>query len=186
MNLLGIVLTVVTVTLLMKYLVNSSKKEPIIDESGKMILRINKAFAVIGYIVVLAAIFIIIIACLGTVKSQSDLLIVICLTAFFALLGIILILYSHNFKVEVNEEKIIGFGMFGKSKEIKWNDIKKLKFNKTSMELIVISDTAKIKIYPHLIGFPNLVNLIKQKLDASMYQEVLQQIEIANNKFLKM
>jgi hypothetical protein len=43
--------------------------------------------------------------------------------------------------------------MFGKKKEIKWNEIRDLSFGKVSLELKIVSSDKNIKAHMHLVGF---------------------------------
>ena len=53
--------------------------------------------------------------------------------------------------------------MFGKQKEIKWNEIRDLSFGKVSLELKIVSSDKNIKAHMHLIGFQELVIKLESK-----------------------
>ncbi|WP_010250970.1 hypothetical protein [Acetivibrio cellulolyticus] len=183
MNYISTVIIVVVVSVLMKYLLASSKKQPIINEEGTIILKMNKAYAIIGYIGIAFTAIIGIIASLGTVKSNQDLFIVIGLVLLFLGLSVPLVLVAKRVKIEANEEKITYIGITGKQKVIMWNDIKKVGFSKSMLELALITDKTKIKVHMHYIGFPTLIELMKSKVEYSLCKDAIYSIETVSNRF---
>ncbi|KNY25395.1 hypothetical protein Bccel_0655 [Pseudobacteroides cellulosolvens ATCC 35603 = DSM 2933] len=179
------IIIITVVFALMKYLGESTKKHAAVVSEGTIILKMNQAYGVIGYIGIVCSAVIGVIASLGTVKSVQDLIIVIGLVLSFLALSMPLVLISKKMKIEVDEEKIKHFGITGKIKTIYWNEIKTVKFSKTALELSLITDKIKVKLHMHLIGFNDMVNIMKAKIDYSLYRDALIEIESVNNRINK-
>lgn len=172
MSYLGIIVTVIMVQLLVRYLASTSNKNPFIDKERVMVLTHSKIYEIIGYIGVGVAAIIGVIASLGTVKSVTDLIIVIFLVLFFLALSASLILMTKKTKIEIGNDKVRYFNTFGKMTEITWIDIREIRFTK-SMNLILLSDKAKIKINAFVVGFPSFIDLLKTKVDYEIYKDAL-------------
>lgn len=170
----GIIFAVVIV--LMKHLTSSSKKQPILNGEGVMVLRMNKNYSIFGYMNIAISAMIGIIPCLGLVETIGDTFIILCLVLFFIGSGTLLVLVSRNTKVEIYDEKIRYYGITGKVKEIQWEDIRKVTFGKTSLELSLITMYEKIKIHMHMVGFLSFIELMKKKIDYSLYEEACDKI----------
>ncbi len=183
MNYISSVIIFILVSALMKYLMDSSKKQPTIKEDGLVVLKMNKAYGIIGYIGIVFSALIGIIASQGTVKSVKDLFIVLALVLFFMLLSVPLVLVSKKMKVEVDEEKVKYYGVTGKTREIFWKEIKEVKFSKTMLELALNTDKTRIKLHMHLVGFPQFVNTMKAKVEYSLYRDAISEIETINGRF---
>lgn len=177
MKYLSTVIVVAVTLAFMKYLGASSKKQPEANREGVLILKMNQAYGIVGYIGIAFSVAIGIIASLGTVKSIQDLIVVIILVLFILSLSMPLILVSKKSKIEVDGEKIKHFGISGKIKTIYWVEIKKVKFSRSMMELSFITDKSKIKAHMHMIGFFELVNIMKAKIDHSIYKDAINLIE---------
>lgn len=173
MNFAVTVVVIIAVTVLMKYLSRSSKKQPVFSEDGSIILRMNRAYGIVGFIGIGGALLITVIASAGSVKTQGDLLIVVLLILFFALISVPLVLTLRNVKALVNDKGIKYYGITGKLKEVHWSDIKKVKFSKISLELTLITDTKKVKIHVHMAGFDHFLKLLKKKLDSELYSQAV-------------
>jgi len=177
MNYLSVVIVFVVVSVLMKYLGDSSKKNPVINEEGTIILKMNKTYGIIGYIGIGFSAVIGIVASIGAVKSIEDLFIVIGLVAFFLVVGALLVLVSKKMNVRVDDERINYLGITGKTKEIMWNDIKEVSFSKSMLELSLKTNTTKIKLHMHLIGFSTFIEKMKSKTDYSIHKDAIHELE---------
>ena len=182
MNYLGTLIIFIVVSFLMKYLMSSSKKQPIINEKEGMTLKMNKAYGIIGYIGIAFTTAIGIIASLGTVKSNEDLFIVIGLVLFFLMLSVPLVLVSKKMKVEADNKKVRYFGINGKTKIIMWSEINNVKFSKSMLELTLITDSTKVKIHMHFIGFSGFIELMRSKIDYTLYKDAINSIENVNKR----
>lgn len=172
-----------TVSFLMRYLALSSKQKPMINSEGVMILKMNKAYGTIGFIEIGITTLIGILGSLDTVKSLVDFFILYGVVILFLSLGVTLVLVSRNMKIEVDNNKIKYYGFTGKSKEILWNEIKKTKFNKSTLELSLIAASTKVKIYMYTIGFSSFIDFMKEKVDYLIYKDALVAIELVDKRF---
>ena len=167
MEYLGLVATIIVVTAITRYIWADSKKQPDMQGEGIILLRMSKAIGFIGIIGIGGSIILGIVTYLLGQGLYSS----IVATLFLSLLSIPLLLIS-NIRVLDDEEGIeyIRFGL--RTKAIKWNEIKKVKFKRIGAELVLISDTTKIKLDVRLIGFAKFYEMMKDKIDYDLYKDV--------------
>lgn len=174
---------IIVVSLLMVYLSKTSKKQPVLNKDGTMILKLDNVYGLVGYTGVIISGVIPITDLLGIVESQEDVLQIIGISVLSLILSIPLILLARNYKVEVTEDIIRYYSITGKTREIMWIDINKVKFGKISLELSLYTDYYKIKLHAHLIGFPSFIEIMKQKLKPSLYEDALKEMGQLSNKY---
>jgi len=159
-------LTIIVVSILMAYLFKASKGKPKIDAEGNFILKLPKLYAIIGLIAIAIAVALLTYSVFVT--NEEDKTIIFSLGFSSLLLGLPLFLVGSISHIKLTELAIIQTKMFGKTKEIKWDEIKEVKFGKVSSELKIKSADNTIKANMHLIGFDSLVNLLVEKSGKSM------------------
>ena len=147
-------------------------------EDGKFILKMNKVYGVMGILSCIMALFFIVIGVITGGLFGKDSIYVLIIFALFFLIGLFLVLYSYNTKVEVNSEKLIYRGFTGKIKEIQWNQVENISFNVTSRELILKSNNIKVKLPIHLKGMGSLINIIKKKVKFSIYEQAFEKMGV--------
>ncbi len=81
--------------------------------------------------------------------------------------GILLFAKGSISNIKITDIGITETSIFGKQKEIKWNEIKDLSFGKVSLELKIVSSNKNIKAHIHLIGFQELVTKLENKTGKS-------------------
>ncbi|MFL0267947.1 hypothetical protein [Candidatus Clostridium radicumherbarum] len=172
-----------TVFILMKYLGASSKKQAHKNEEGIIVLRMNKAYGIVGYIGILISLVIGVIATLGTIKNISDLIMAMSMFLFFFIISSMLVMVSKNQRVEAGDEKIIAYSMTGKATVIKWSEVTKVQFSKTSLELKLTAKRQQAKLHMHFIGFWDFVDLMKRKLDILVYKDAILILDTVKKRF---
>jgi len=96
----------------------------------------------------------------------------------FLLIGIIALLASINCKIQVNEERIIQNKIFFNTTIVYWKDISKVNFNNISQELILRTEgNRKIKAHIYFEGLSTFIELMKSKLNESIYRDALSGLE---------
>lgn len=183
MKITSSVLTIAVVTLLMRYLMTSSKKDIAENEDGVLVFRMNKAYGIVGILGIIIASIFAIIGFLGTVKTMDDFIMVLLLILFFLCISVPLVLVSRNQKIVASDEKIIFYGMTGKCKEILWADITKVKFSKTSLELKLIANSTSIKLHMHLVGFNKFIELMQENLDIMLYKDAINTMQAVQKRY---
>ncbi len=104
-------------------------------------------------------------------KGNGELLSVILMFIGFFSIGLYLTLHYYKYRVIINDKSLIINNEFGSKKEIHWNQIQKVNYNKTFNMIIIYADKKKTwisPIYSNLIDFipsdkysENLKKLIK-------------------------
>lgn len=173
----------VLVILLMRYLMSSSNKEITANDDGVLVFKMNKVYGIIGVLGIIIAGIIGIIASLGTVKTIVDFLMVLFLVLLFICLCFPLILVSRNQKIVASDERILFYSMTGKPKEILWKDINKVKFNKVSLELKLITSSTSIKLHRHLVGFNKFIELMEKNINKEIYSDAMITLQSVNKGY---
>lgn len=166
------------IKLLMKILDKGINQEITPTFDGKIILKMNKLYEVIGILSLIVSIFVIILGFISGSIFSSDFIYVLTFFLLLSLPGILLILYSQNIMIEVNSEKILYIGITKKIKEIKWDELKTISFNSSSKEIILKSNNITIRLNLHLKGFGSLIKIIKENVDVSIYKKAFEKIGI--------
>jgi hypothetical protein len=149
------------VSLTMALLISTSLKLPKEDEQGNKILVLPKFYLIIGLFSICVSLAVVIA---GTfTANQDEIIFVILIATLFLSLGIPLFLIGKNFKLVITTKELIHTNIFGKTKSIKWEEIKSISFGKISLELKIKTDLVKIKIHQHSVGFPYLIDTIESK-----------------------
>ncbi len=162
------ILPVIAVSLIMAFLYSASKKKPKKDESGNIILQLPKLYAIIGLLLIIGGIGLLIFAFLTA--KENDWIIAISSSLIAMFLGSLLFAKGFISHIKVTELGIIETTMFGKLKEIKWNEIRDLSFGKVSLEMKIASSDKNIKAHIHLVGFNELVTKLEEKTGKTRVQ----------------
>ncbi len=155
-------LPVIVVSIVMVLLFKASKKNPKIDNEGNFILKLPKLYSVIGLLGIIIAVALFIYDIFFA--NAEDKMTIFLIGLFFLLLGLPLFAQGSISHIKLTNFAIIETSMLGKTKEIKWDEIKDVSFGKVSLELKIKSSDKSIKAHAHLIGFENLVLLLEEKL----------------------
>jgi len=155
------ILPVMAVSVIMILLFAASKGQPKKDELGNIILKLPKFYSIFGILVILGGIGFFIFAFFFAKENDQLTIVIIGLVAMLS--GLFLFAKGYVSHIKVTELGIIETTIFGKQKEIKWNEIEDLSFGKVSLELKIASSNVKIKAHTHLVGFNELVSKLEEK-----------------------
>ena len=173
---IGAVVAVV-VTLVMRILFSVARKKPAVTGDGTIVLKYPGHIPGIGYFSMGFGALIGIVTIFHLIPTTGD-EIAPFLVLFFVLLGVPLVIIGHGVRCLFDDEKIRYEGLFRRVKEIRWEEIRKVAFSLTA-ELVLESESAKIKLNYLLAGFPSFVEVMKRKLDPSLYEAAMQKLEKA-------
>lgn len=151
------------VSLTISLLLYTSLKKPKEDEQGNKILVFPKFYFILGIFSMVASIGIVILGIFTA--EQEDVLIVILITAMFLGMGLPLFFIGKNFQLIITPKELIHTNIFNKTRTIKWEDIVVVSYGKISQELKIETETEKIKIHQHAIGFPFLIEEIESRTE---------------------
>jgi len=117
---------------------------------GKFILYFGIFCLTISFVLIYVMFFVL------KEKENGGLLSVILMFIGFFSIGLYLTLHYYKYRIIINEKSMIINNEFGSKKEIYWNQIEKVNYNKT-FNMIIIYVNKKKKwispIYSHLIDF---------------------------------
>ena len=162
------VLPVIIVSLVMVLLFAASKKKPKKDEKGNLILQLPKLYSIIGILVIIGGIGLLIFAFFFA--NENDQILAIISSLVSVIIGLLLFAKSYISYIKVTDLGIIETTMFGKQKEIRWNEIKDLSFGEVSLEMKITSSNKSIKAHIHLVGFYDLVSMLEEKTGKTKIQ----------------
>ena len=174
---IGAVVAVV-VTVVMRILFSVARKSPAVTTGeGTMVLKYPGLIPGIGYFSMGFGALIGLVCIFHLVPTTGD-EVAPFLVLFFVLLGLPLVILGHGVRWLLSDEKIRYEGLFRRAKEIRWEEVRKVAFSLTA-ELVLESESAKIKLNYLLAGFPSFVEVMKRKLDPSLYEAAMQKLEKA-------
>lgn len=179
-----VLLSTLVVVMLMGYLTKLSYKDNLSISNSKamrnekFILRYNKFYRVFGNISFIAAGIFGVLPLTGVedLKDNGDIIAYVFLIGLFAILGILIMFTILNVKIEVSDNKIKYWNIFNKSKEILWDDIKKVECSKNHHELKLITNKKSITVHAQMIGFISFRMRMMKKLDKAIYEEALKKV----------
>ena len=151
----------IAVSLTMTLLISTSLKKPKEDEEGNKILVFPKFYIIMGLIAICLS-FTVLIGGLTTAEPDEK-IIVILISLLFLGLGLPLFFIGKNFKLIITPNELIHTNIFGKTSKINWEAITSISFGKLSQELKIKTDSLKIKVHQHAVGFPYLIDTIESK-----------------------
>lgn len=147
---------------------NSESRAPSKDENGNKILKFPAWIALMG---LFAAILGVALLIFGLAYSDPEN--VMAMTGFSAGLaaaGLILIVITFLYKIYISGTEIVKITMFGKRTSIRWENIRKLKYNLRTMDLVIQDDEKKIKCDIFLTGYTELLRMFDYKLGTTQEQ----------------
>lgn len=177
------IITTLLISALMKYLMSSSNRETSEKVEGNLLLKMNKAYGVIGIIGIVLAAIAGIAGGFVIVKTFQDFLMLLLAEIIMIFLCLILVLAARNYKIIVSDEKILFYSITGKSKEILWTNIEKVKFNKATLELKLSTNSTSIKLHMHLVGFNRFLQLMKKFVNIKIYSSAIAAIGSVQKRY---
>jgi len=167
-NLNATAIILIVIAIMMKFLINASKKKPAIDSQGNKILKLPRPYEIMGVILFFASLIILIYSIIDF--NPKNILYQFIIFVLFGGLGFLLILFGRVYQVTFNDNEISSKSIFGKINTICWKNVKQVKFNQASAKLKINDGMNTIKCHQHLVGFPALVNFLKTKLNITSDQ----------------
>jgi hypothetical protein len=152
------------------YMRASFKKRAIYTDENVIILKMNIISRIVSIVLIIFTICLGVIVSLGTIKSISDFIIASIIIIIIGSIGLFLYFVS-NIRVEIDDIKIKYFGMTGKIKEVEWEKIKKVEFNRFHKRWILKSNDVTVNIDLQLIGVLDFLEKMKEKIDESIYKD---------------
>ena len=179
MQYLSTALVILAVTIVMRYVVASARRKPDVQEDGAMVLRLPGFIAGIGYAAVGFGALIAAVTVFQLVPTTGN-EVVPYLVSFFVVLGLPLVLLANRIRITVTDQGVRSVGFTKKVREMRWDEVRKVTFSITS-ELVLHSDRARIKLNTMLVGLQSFIEVMKQRLEPTLYEKALQECETALN-----
>lgn len=138
----------------------NSNKNVEIDQSGSFVLRMNKLYQIIGLIGAGSAVALGIVSiCINKKEAYIALLI---MSFFFGWLGISILMYYYNHKLEFNDVNMRVINVYGVEKALNWNEVKEIKYNALKGYITIYSEKDKLKVHQHLVGLIEFVKIMEK------------------------
>lgn len=136
-----------------------------------LILRFNVVIKMLIYGYLIFSLFIGVIG-IFTIEDGTDLYIYLGLMAFLLILNTILISAFRNIRIEVDKRSITKYGVFGRTKEIWWNEITGVKIMIAGKSAIITADKKKLRATSQFIGYNDFLEYVKRKVDPELIRIV--------------
>lgn len=179
-----VLLSTLVVVMLMGYLTKLSYKDNLNISASKMmkresfVLKYSKYYGTFGIISFIVAGIFGMLACtdIAPIKTTGDIIAFAFLEGLFIILGIMIMVTILNIKIEVSNSKIKYWNMLNISKEILWDDIKKVECSKNHREIKLITNKKSITVHTWMMGFMAFEMRMMKKLDKAIYEEALKKV----------
>ncbi len=174
MQTISTLLVLLAVSLLLGYVYRKTGDAKIEEIESKKVMKSDKSLAYLGFLVLLMAVVLPVTYFVGPADQRMPNLLIfeIVLLIVFGFLGFYLISYYRKTRVEFNEEIVRTTNFLGKSKEVRWADVKSVDFRKGPQWLILKTDDLRVSVHVlGLSGFPAFKNQLMGKLPESMYKD---------------
>jgi hypothetical protein len=168
---------IIIVTLVIKGIHDTAKKTPYMAAPNAMVLKYHRAIAIVGYVVIGFGFSMGIVTIFQLIPTTGDEVLPY-LVSFFVLLGLPLILMEKNIRVTVTDELVRYTGITKKSVEVRWDQVRRVTFSVLS-QIVLHSDTAQVKLNTELEGLDAFIEKMKQKLEPSLYEKAIEEMEKA-------
>jgi multidrug transporter EmrE-like cation transporter len=181
-GLLGIAFMIILFAALVSYLATSSSKAPEVTAAGLKVLRVNRGYAIIACIgtALIALLLVLMFRRPGKTVAVFPMIIGIALGSLAVCVPVVLA--TVRLRVEFDRQIIRHHGTWGKVKEIRWAEIRQVKFSKARLELSLFGASTTISLNMHMIGFPVFLEAMKEKLDPEMIRDAVSVIDAQKKK----
>lgn len=136
-----------------------------------LVLRFNIVIKMLIYGYLILSLFVGVIG-IFTIEGRTDLYIYLGLMAFLLILNTIFISACRNIRIEVDKRNIIKYGVFGRIKEIWWNEITGVKIIPANKTAIISSYKIKLRVTSNFIGYYDFIEYVKRKVDPAIIRIV--------------
>ena len=154
-------LTAFVTAIAMNHLSKSSEQEVVVNEMGYTVLRMNKLYKILAWILIGIALSFILVAIY--LHEEGMYIISFLILLFFGGFSCALLMYYKNHKVEFNDDLIIIHSWKGEREELRWDETEIVKYNKLTGHLKLHYKNKKLSIHEHLVGFKMLLNKLEEK-----------------------
>lgn len=174
MEIIPTILILFVVTFSLRYMAKAVANAPAERVEGKKVMRYDKTLTYLGFIGILIPITLLTTYFVGPENQRTTGLLIgeIVFLIIFGGIGLYLILAAKRTRVEFDENTIRLINFLGKSKDLKWSDIKSVTYSKNSMYLCLKTDREKINIHSSMFtGFKLFKEELMSKLPETMYAD---------------
>jgi hypothetical protein len=156
-------------------LLKSTNKTVTADSKGVITLKMHIITKITGIISFIATVGLSILA-VFTVKTTEDAVSAFVLIALFLVLVLFLTLAGTNYRLNVDEERLVSYSLFNKPTEILWEQVKDFGLNKMGSLVVITDGDRKIKVFIRLVGFLCFAEIAARKLDAAQYRNAFEKL----------
>jgi hypothetical protein len=156
---------------------SASDKAPELIGGGRRVLRVNRGYAVMTGVGIGMIVLLLVLAPARAGKPLKAFPGVVGIVAACVAIGLPVVLATVRVRVEFDREVIRRRDMWGKRTEIRWDEIRQVSFNKMRLELALASASRKIGLNVHMIGFPDFLEVLKDRLDPALWRNPLLLLE---------
>ncbi|MDQ5893133.1 MAG: hypothetical protein QG640_144 [Patescibacteria group bacterium] len=178
MNILTYSLIFIAIIALSRYLTTKSNK-PALVVSGGRILKADKVLGYMGFLSILLGTVFPVLYYIDVYNRDTKFLIAsIFMLVIFSLIGLYMVLYYKNTRVEFNETMVKSTNFLGNSKKINWSDIKNIKYLATAKWLSLRNGVIKVNVPVILKGFGQFKKELTEKVSTEKYQEAFSKLNL--------
>ncbi|WP_040213489.1 hypothetical protein [Clostridium polynesiense] len=151
-------------------LYQGTKKQPVKDEKGNIVLRNNMLFLIIGVIGLP------VMAYLGYLfiseGSSRDYVLLFGFSVILIPLCLYLILSYLNERVVAGSEDITYRNLWSRETKILWKDIDSVSYNKSTKKINLMANNQVISVSSNMVGYKSFQECMKGKLNNSLYERL--------------
>lgn len=168
---------IIVFSALVSFLAASSRRGSTVNSAGMRVLRMNRGYAIVAG----AGTALLAAAVLLALKRPGSQLPVVPTTVAIAVgtlaVWVHLLLSTVRLRVEFDRERLRRHGAWGKVTEMRWDEVREVRFAKVRMEVSLRSASARVTVRKSMIGFPEFVQMMKERLDPDLARQAVLTIE---------
>ena len=171
-GILKTILIVALVTIVTSLLVRIARRPAALAQStGSHVLRYSWPFRSIGWIGVIAAVGVSILATLSKAKTQGDWVAVFGMVIGFAALGGGLI-NEGRAQIRLSPSGLHALSPWRGQVEIPWNAVREVRYSKLSQWFVILGDSGQVvRAHNYLVGLPTLLTYFHEQLDPRVFSK---------------
>jgi len=174
---LVIAFLIIVFAALVSYLAASSRKAPAVTAEGRTVLRMNRGYAILAGVGT-ALLGLVLVLALRRPGSQLPIVPTVAVIGAGTLaLWAHLILATLRLRVEFDRELIRRHGAWGQVSQLRWEEVREVRFNKARLELSLLGASTRISLNKNMIGFPVFLQTMKERLDPALTRQAVMVIE---------
>ena len=168
---------IIVFSALVSFLAASSRRGSTVNAGGMTVLRMNRGYAIVAG----AGTALLAAAVLLALKRPGSQLPVVPTTVAIAVGTLAvwahLLMATVRLRVEFDRERIRRHGAWGKVTEVRWDEVGEVRFSKARMEVSLRGPSARILVRKSMIGFPEFLRMMKDRLDPDLARQAVLTIE---------